>query len=646
MDAMIINKIKKFAAGICDKVAESITVKIAIFINLILISGIGAAIIFISYFLYKPLLETNLNKKIISHLDYLSPSIILNLEAWSPEKTEPVMEHSERRNIVNIFMYNPELISLDILNTEGYVYSSFHQVSAIFQSAEGVPVNVSVVLTDNKTRGKKQKAGELFIDEIEKYSLESAQIRSILETELAETEAIITRIREIIVINREVLNKNTAPDKEYEQKIRTVLERTIGLIRRGAELHNTFQQIIETSKFVSMNIPNEKHIRDLNYNLVGIYLELDKRYSNRIDQTLQEINAFKFKKNRALQINTILADLINKDIKTDFVSSKKQIEQLLRSLSVFSSMELRDIKVSEDKNKRNVTVRKQYKPIYWGKLLVGYYGFSVNASEIEAAVSKIITKFVYSFYTLIIILISVLVSGLISFKTIIRPIQLLSNGADEFSENLDFRIHLKRKDEFGKFAGAFNKMAAKLQSAQNELMNKLEEVRKLFKLATEDGLTKTYIHRYIMELFNMELKRAERYHRTTAAAMLDIDFFKAINDRYGHQSGDAILSKLGSVLLKTVRENIDIIGRYGGEEFLIIFPETDKEHAIMACEKLRREIETSEFCSLDGENIEVRVSIGVTAAEGPDAASGEMISRADKALYRSKNSGRNRVTYG
>lgn len=171
-----------------------------------------------------------------------------------------------------------------------------------------------------------------------------------------------------------------------------------------------------------------------------------------------------------------------------------------------------------------------------------------------------------------------------------------------------------------------------------------EANEKLRELASRDGLTGLYNHRFFQEALELELARAQRYGRALALVIFDIDQFKKINDTYGHPSGDVVLACLSKAVQLLVRAN-DIVARYGGEEFAIVLPETDIEGATILAERVRRVIENMEFL-VKGTKIKTTVSLGVTSYK-PGARIVEkanLVAVADKALYISKQSGRNKVT--
>lgn len=163
-----------------------------------------------------------------------------------------------------------------------------------------------------------------------------------------------------------------------------------------------------------------------------------------------------------------------------------------------------------------------------------------------------------------------------------------------------------------------------------------QTIKELEKAAYTDGLTKLYNHKKIFESLDLEIKREKRYKNNLSVMMVDIDFFKTVNDTYGHYMGDIVLEKLSEIIKATIR-GADIAGRYGGEEFLIIFPEISEDEAFRAGERLRKNIEAVEF-----ENrIKITISGGVAEYIGETAL--ELIEKADRNLYRAKENGRNRI---
>lgn len=164
----------------------------------------------------------------------------------------------------------------------------------------------------------------------------------------------------------------------------------------------------------------------------------------------------------------------------------------------------------------------------------------------------------------------------------------------------------------------------------------------LLDLATHDGLTGLYDHRFFYKKIDQELERARRFKHSLSLFMLDIDHFKRVNDIYGHQSGDAILRGL-SELLKERFRSVDWVCRYGGEEIMIILPETDTLGAEQAAEELRILIEKNPFDIGNERHINITVSIGIVTYPLDADEVSLLVSAVDKALYKAKEDGRNRV---
>jgi diguanylate cyclase (GGDEF)-like protein len=166
--------------------------------------------------------------------------------------------------------------------------------------------------------------------------------------------------------------------------------------------------------------------------------------------------------------------------------------------------------------------------------------------------------------------------------------------------------------------------------------NLFEQNELLKDQAAIDGLTGLYNHRHIYERLEEEVKRCSLDHSTFTVMILDIDHFKNVNDTYGHLKGDQILRELSILLKENVRQ-ANLVGRYGGEEFLIMLAQTHLSEGFEAAEKIRRVIEMHEFL----QSIRITVSIGVEEYHGEKIS--ELLEKADQKLYAAKNSGRNKT---
>ncbi len=169
----------------------------------------------------------------------------------------------------------------------------------------------------------------------------------------------------------------------------------------------------------------------------------------------------------------------------------------------------------------------------------------------------------------------------------------------------------------------------------------------LFRQATTDRMTGLFSHHFFEKTLDEELERARRYKSTFSLVMFDIDHFKIFNDTYGHLQGDRIIREIARLLCKSIRQ-VDFPARYGGEEFAVILPAVDTKGALVVAERLRKRVEGFAFPSSDGgQPLHVTISVGVTEFDPESAyAPTEIIREADRALYQSKENGRNRVTIG
>ncbi len=189
-----------------------------------------------------------------------------------------------------------------------------------------------------------------------------------------------------------------------------------------------------------------------------------------------------------------------------------------------------------------------------------------------------------------------------------------------------------------------------LRKKEQELEKALDEVTRqkklLEKLSRIDDLTGLYNRRHLNTVLKREFDRSKRHKSALSCLLLDLDFFKKVNDTYGHEFGDIVIHKSATIILDSIR-NSDFAFRFGGEEFLILLPQTGTEGAVQAAEKIRQRMEVTKIT--DGKiSVTVEVSIGVASvSQHHPTVRNDLIAFADKALYVAKNNGRNQVrVYG
>jgi len=249
----------------------------------------------------------------------------------------------------------------------------------------------------------------------------------------------------------------------------------------------------------------------------------------------------------------------------------------------------------------------------------------------------------------------VLVVGLLLFiglgayllgLTLVRPLDRLTGGASKVAAgDLEVDLPVLSRSEVGYLTEVFNDMVARLRHAREELAAINKTLRKknkeLHELSITDSLTGLYNHKHLMETLDNEVARSKRHKHDFAVLVVDIDDFKEYNNTYGHLAGDEVISRLASVFKKSVR-SCDYVARYGGEEFILVLPEIGPKDGVKAAERIRKKVVKEKFAG-DGEPRGVTVSVGVASypKDGDDPQA--IIGRADAALYKAKESGRNQV---
>jgi diguanylate cyclase (GGDEF)-like protein len=247
-----------------------------------------------------------------------------------------------------------------------------------------------------------------------------------------------------------------------------------------------------------------------------------------------------------------------------------------------------------------------------------------------------------------------LLFAFVLFRIVLAPILRLSAATKQVAQGqLNTHVEIQRYDEIGMLASGFNYMMDVIHKYVEDLNQKMEDLHEaknqIELLAITDELTQMYNRRYLFDQLNVLVATAGRYGNKLGLVMLDIDHFKKVNDTFGHAAGDVVL-KAVSKILRDISRVSDLPCRYGGEEMIIVLPETNLRGATLMAEKIRLEIESARIPIDENTNLDITVSIGVSEYQAirkhlhqENLTSFIMVEAADKALYRAKENGRNQV---
>jgi len=226
-------------------------------------------------------------------------------------------------------------------------------------------------------------------------------------------------------------------------------------------------------------------------------------------------------------------------------------------------------------------------------------------------------------------------TGMIALSAYTKPATV-----DAVTEVTRFAVLATVLPWFAVMGGYIQELRKRLHQSNLRLQAAVDKIQDI---ALRDELTGVYNRRYLIEALRQEKARAERTDARLAVCLFDVDNFKQVNDQFGHAAGDSVLRVFASVGLQGLRGG-DVFGRFGGEEFLLLLPQTTVEGAVASAERIRTRIEQIVFPELP-EDTRVTVTVGVAFMETGEDIS-QVLRRADQALYRGKAAGRNRVVFG
>ncbi|MDH5387568.1 MAG: GGDEF domain-containing protein [Gammaproteobacteria bacterium] len=253
--------------------------------------------------------------------------------------------------------------------------------------------------------------------------------------------------------------------------------------------------------------------------------------------------------------------------------------------------------------------------------------FSASIDNIRSRMDHLVVVGIFMLIFLLILI--ALLSFVISLSTrrslqgIIQPLMKMAQGQPDYTH----RLPLNTKDELGELSHWFNVLSKKHE----------QDYKRIEKLSITDKLTQLYNRTMIDDILEKSFSRSQRYQEEISIILIDIDKFKEVNDTYGHQTGDHVLQKLANILQDNTRSS-DSVGRWGGEEFIVITSNTGKSDIAIMAEKLRLTIESCDFDNVG----KITASFGIANYESGDSVE-SLTRRADVCLYLAKKSGRNKV---
>ena len=454
-----------------------------------------------------------------------------------------------------------------------------------------------------------------------------------------------------------------------------------------SERIETIKEIQNSKKFNDRDVKNhieiiQSTLEELNM-LIEEKINLQNKALEKIEELVSSMEGFEGLNNKVEWKNLILDDISYQLLSDWYI---KTVEINRTGVSVFSENILYDINETEKTVKKQLAARDkitQQLPLYVRKfyqefsekqklILIGKDGLLhiikektritllatgrgnftrtllkdfiyissnifnrvVEYSEIQTDnLNKLVNSFFIIFGSVSFIAFLISVSVIIFIrKTLVHRIIKLNEIILEKVAGFDIDITIEGNDEITDMAKSF-------LYYENEVKKREAELNRI---ASIDFLTEINNRRHFIELAEKEIARSRRYKSPVTLLMIDIDFFKKINDTYGHHAGDKILVEFSSLCMKMIREN-DIAGRIGGEEFAIMLPETCMDNGIIFADRLRKTVENTEW-EIDNRKLKLTISIGASGCTcSTEHTIEDMMKKADNALYKAKESGRNKV---
>lgn len=408
--------------------------------------------------------------------------------------------------------------------------------------------------------------------------------------------------------------------------------------------------------FPSVNIyihdSTTNSLRDFSRSWMSIDEFLEKQKSRNLYKIFENLKEEKY----IIENNSLYYALFQQNRVIGLLEFSKKInDELMQFLNIASfqiSLKIQNVILTE-KMQKNIDFHDSMKNI--AKIIETQY----ETNYIIPIIGEMIDKFVSDHLIYIFLNNTLIWPGACKDEKIFELIKCLNNKS-EYILTPDKKIGLFPLISENKLLGCIvtkstdnvlsEKEISYLEQLTNQAattINRANVYAEILKHATLDALTSLYNRRQLEERIKQEVSGAKRHNRSLCAIMTDIDFFKSVNDTYGHAAGDLVLKTVSRIIKLQLRD-YDIAGRYGGEEFAVLLPFTKLEEAKMVAERLRKAVENKkiDISKINTEspqkNISVTISLGVAEYNNGDSED-TLLQNADKALYKAKESGRNRV---
>ncbi len=618
----------------------NLKLKIILFIIGPVVFGLVGVVIYLSYFQYKP----NIRHEILQRIEYQVDSRKTEISQLLANR---IPYSNFRQTVLPILKANEEVEYVRLYRSHGKGWAQIFGIivrdRAIYKKSKGEMAQEEHIMVLNEMRGKWVPVP--VINPTSYSSKTNTEVKtnrqigcrfnmlSILSNEQRIWDQATNTLAGLIQ-KTEKMRADIAPsalkpipepplDNETAMIVRSLLQRTNSYFRGD---HRDFLYIFWEDGLlkqvrIELILTMRTHLNKICANLNPLLKKNERKdvfywklkQMKTVKQNLTDVCGLFYYINHTLlgKVKVLQQDGILLYPQSDVIGLKTGLKNIVRVVSVVRTIEgfpTARIEVGVSDNK----ITKRLSPIVWNGMISAsiFLGFAITI-------------------------------GLILALYLIYPIRILEKGSLEIRRNRSARIKMKRKDEFGVLAQTLN-------SLSDDLTEELRKYEMLYAEATEDQLTKLMVRRYFMDILGKEISDAGREHRSTSLLMTDIDHFKKFNDTYGHQTGDKVLAAVAAVIRKNLRQSgikSDIAGRYGGEEFCVLLPLAKKADAMEVAERIRKNIEGMTLVSDKGEQLKVTLSIGVCTSLDSRIKPEELIEKADKALYASKENGRNRVTF-